>query len=55
MNNRGLPQGVNKATMQNCYVLEVTPDIDMAIAEMERGDTITLSEFRKVILKWRDI
>lgn len=55
MNNEELPKGVIKATMQNCHLLEVTPDIDIAIAEMERGDTITLSEFRKRFILWRDI
>ena len=55
MTNEELPKGIIKATMQNCYILEVTPDIDVAIAEMEREDTITLSEFRKRFFLWRDI
>lgn len=49
-----LPEEISKATKGEQCKLLVTPDIEVALEEMERGETITLSEFRKKFLKWRD-
>lgn len=50
-----LPKEISKATMVDKVEMQLTSDIDVALEEMQRGETITLSEFRKMFLKWRDI
>lgn len=50
-----LPEEICKATREEQCELQLTPDIELALEEMERGETITLSEFRKTFLRWRDI
>lgn len=53
--DHALPEGIQKASMQNSNVMQVTQDIELAIAEMERGDTVTMAEFRKMFARWKDI
>ena len=50
-----LPEEISKATRGEQCELQLTPDVELALEEMERGETITLSEFRKMFLRWRDI
>ena len=50
-----LPEGIHEASMKNHIVMQVTEDIEQAIAEMERGDTLTLSEFKEMFVSWKDI
>lgn len=50
-----LPKEILKATRGAHCELQLTPDIELALEEMERGETVTLSEFRKMFLRWRDI
>lgn len=50
-----LPKEISKATRDDQCQLQLTPDIELALEEMERGETITLSEFRKTFLRWRDM
>ena len=50
-----LPKEICKATMVDKVELQLTPDTELALEEMERGETITLSEFRKIFLKWKDL
>lgn len=35
-------------------VLQVTPDIEEEIAEVERGETVSLNEFKTMFAKWLD-
>ena len=35
-------------------VLQVTPDIEEEIAEVERGETVSMSEFKTMFAKWLD-
>lgn len=35
-------------------ILQVTPDIEAEIAEVERGETVTMSEFKTMFAKWLD-
>ena len=34
--------------------LQVTPDIEEEIAEVERGETVSMSEFNMMFAKWLD-
>jgi hypothetical protein len=34
--------------------LQVTPDIEEEIAEMERGETVSLDEFKSMFSRWLD-
>ena len=33
-------------------VLQVTPDIEEEIAEVERGEVVSMSEFKTMFAKW---
>lgn len=33
-------------------VLQVTPDIEEEIAEVERGETVSMSEFKTMFARW---
>ena len=33
-------------------ILQVTPDIDEEIAEVERGETVTMPEFKSMFAQW---
>lgn len=33
-------------------VLQVTPDIEEEIAEVERGETVSMAEFKTMFAKW---
>ena len=33
-------------------VLQVTPDIEEEIAEAERGETVSMTEFKTMFAKW---
>ena len=33
-------------------VLQVTPDIEAEIAEVERGETVSMSEFKTMFAQW---
>lgn len=35
-------------------VLQITPDIEAEIAEVERGETVSLSQFNTMFAKWLD-
>ena len=35
-------------------ILQVTPDIEEEIAEVERGETISMNEFKTMFAKWLD-
>ena len=35
-------------------VLQVTPDIEEEIAEVEHGETVSLNEFKTMFAKWLD-
>jgi len=35
-------------------VLQITPDIEAEIAEVERGEVISMSEFKTQFAKWLD-
>ena len=34
--------------------LQITPDIEEEIAEVERGETVSMSEFNMMFAKWLD-
>ena len=33
-------------------ILQVTPDIEEEIAEVERGETVSMGEFKTMFAKW---
>ena len=35
-------------------VLQITPDIEEEMAEVERGETVSMSEFKTMFAKWLD-
>ena len=35
-------------------VLQITPDIEEEIAEVERGETVSMSEFKSMFSRWLD-
>ena len=35
-------------------ILQITPDIEAEIAAVERGETVTMSEFKTMFAKWLD-
>ena len=48
---QALPQDLDHAHIVN-GVLQVTPDIEEEIAEVERGETVSMSEFRNTFSRW---
>ena len=46
-----LPDDVFYAHVVN-GVLQVSPDIEEEIAEVERGETVSMTEFRNMFAKW---
>lgn len=46
-----MPDDVDYAHIVN-GVLQVTPDIEEEIAEIERGETVSMSEFRNMFAQW---
>ena len=35
-------------------VLQITPDLEQEIAEVERGEVVTMGEFKTMLAKWLD-
>ena len=46
-----IPEGVAYAHIVD-GVLQVTPDIEEEIAEVERGEVVTLDEFKTIFSRW---
>jgi hypothetical protein len=46
-----LPDGVAYANIVD-GILQVTPDIEEEIAEAERGETVSMTEFKTMFAKW---
>ena len=46
-----LPDDVDYAHILD-GVLQVTPDIEEEIAEVERGETVSMAEFKTMFAKW---
>ena len=46
-----LPDDMAYARIVN-GVLQVTPDIEDEIAEVERGETVSMAEFKTMFAKW---
>ena len=46
-----LPDDVDYAHIVN-GMLQVTPDIEEEIAEVERGETVSMSEFKTMFARW---
>ena len=46
-----LPDGVAYANIVD-GILQVTPDIEEEIAEVERGETVSMTEFKTMFAKW---
>lgn len=46
-----IPDDVDFAHIVN-GTLQVTPDIEDEIAEVERGETVSMSEFKTMFAKW---
>ena len=46
-----MPDDVDYARIVN-NVLQVTSDIEEEIAEVERGETVSMSEFKTMFSKW---
>ena len=48
-----MPDDLDYAHVVNS-VLQITPDIEEEIAEVERGETVSMSEFKSMFSKWLD-
>ena len=48
-----LPNDVAFARVED-GVLQVTPDIEEEIAEVDRGETVSMDEFKTMFSKWLD-
>ena len=48
-----VPDDLDYAQVDNS-VLQITPDIEEEIAEVERGETVSMSEFKTMFAKWLD-
>lgn len=48
-----VPDDLDYAHVVNS-VLQITPDIEEEIAEIERGETVSMSEFKTMFAKWLD-
>jgi len=46
-----LPDDMAYARIEN-GVLQVTPDIEEEIAEVDRGETVSMAEFKTMFAKW---
>ena len=46
-----LPDDLAYACIEN-GVLQVSPDIEEEIAEVERGETVSMTEFKTMFAKW---
>ena len=46
-----IPEGMAYANIVN-DILQVTPDIEEEIAEVERGETVSMGEFKTMFAKW---
>ena len=46
-----VPDDVDYAHVVN-GVLQVTPDIEEEIAEVERGETVSMTDFKTMFAKW---
>ncbi len=46
-----LPDDVGYAHVEN-GILQVTPDIEEEIAAVDRGETISMSEFKTMFARW---
>ena len=46
-----MPDDVDYARIED-GVLQVTPDIEEEIAEVESGETVTMAEFKTMFAKW---
>jgi hypothetical protein len=46
-----IPNGVAYAHIAN-GILQVTPDIEEEIAEVEHGETVSMGEFKTMFAKW---
>lgn len=50
---RVLPEDIDYACIVD-NVLQITPDIEEEIAEVERGEKISMNEFNTMFAKWLD-
>ena len=46
-----MPEGMAYAHIAN-GILQVTPDVEEEIVEVERGETVSMSEFKTMFAKW---
>lgn len=46
-----LPEDTDYALIEN-GILRITPDIEMEIAAVERGETVSLDEFKTMFAQW---
>lgn len=48
-----LPDDVDYASVVE-GILQITPDIEEEIAAVERGETVTMDEFKTIFAQWLD-
>lgn len=51
--NSAMPDGLPYANIEN-GTLQVTQDIEAEIAEVDRGETVSMNEFNSMFAKWLD-
>ena len=50
---RNMPTGLDAISVDN-GVLQITPDIEQEIEDVDRGEVISMSEFKTIFAKWID-
>ena len=50
---RQIPTGVGTAIVED-GILQITPDLEQAIAEVDRGEVVSMNEFKTIFAKWID-
>ena len=48
-----MPTGLDAISVDN-GVLQITPDIEQEIEDVDRGEVVSMSEFKTIFAKWID-
>jgi hypothetical protein len=50
---RQIPASVGSAIVED-GILQITPDLEQAITEVDRGEVVSMNEFKTIFAKWID-
>lgn len=51
--SKSMPSGLDFVSIEN-GVLQITPDIEQEIEEVDRGEVVSMQEFKTTFAKWID-